>query len=550
MTHPIPDEALAQHMAVVGRTGSGKTFLAKGLVERLLDQQRRVVVIDPTGAWWGLRSNAAGDGAGYSVAVFGGERADVPIAETSGPRLAEILGTRNLPAVIDLSEMLIGARHRFVEHFLEALHRFNRAPLHLVIDEADEVAPQNPMPETKRLLHQVDRVVRRGRIRGFRVMMITQRPAVIHKNVLSQANTLVAMRLTAPQDRKAIDEWVKGNADAGEAKAVLDSLARLGRGEGWVWAPELGILKRAKFPPIRTFDSSRSPEDGESVAEPVNLAHVDLAEIRAELAPVDETAKPAGKVVHPTAAQLKATREEGYKAGHAAGYEEGRAVGWNVAIGDLQGLILELRKRSPDGQRNHPDAGVAQPVEHRASKAKVAGSSPAVRSTTRLNQGHSVGQSPADMTKAERAFLTVLAQRDKALSRKQLAVFAGYAPGSGGVGQTLASLRAKGWIGGDGSAIELADAGRKALGSYEPLPTGKALRDYWISRLPTAAATFLSILCDVHPQSLSRTELAERAGYAPGSGGVGQALAAIRKYELAVGPGTAIKASEDLFDGR
>jgi DNA helicase HerA-like ATPase len=108
--------------------------------------------------------------------------------------------------------MLIGQRHRFVTEFAEALYRDNRAPLHLVIDEADEFAPQNPLPETKRMLHHVDRIVRRGRVRGFRVMLITQRPAVLHKNVLTQANALIAMRLTAPQDRKAMQAWVEGKA--------------------------------------------------------------------------------------------------------------------------------------------------------------------------------------------------------------------------------------------------------------------------------------------------------------------------------------------------
>lgn len=195
---------LAQHLAIVGKTGSGKTYAAKGFVEALLKNQRRVCILDPTGVWWGLRSSADGTRAGFPVAVFGGEHADVPLAPSSGGVLAKVIVEQNLPVVVDLSEMMIGDRHHFVTEFAEALYRLNRFPLHLVIDEADEFVPQNPMPETKRMLHHVDRIVRRGRVRGFRVMLITQRPAVVHKNVLTQANTLIAMRLPAPQDRKAI----------------------------------------------------------------------------------------------------------------------------------------------------------------------------------------------------------------------------------------------------------------------------------------------------------------------------------------------------------
>jgi hypothetical protein len=39
------------------------------------------------------------------------------------------------------------------------------------------------------------------------------------------------------------------------------------RGTGWVWAPELGVLRKMAFPLIATFDSSITPEDGEPAKE-------------------------------------------------------------------------------------------------------------------------------------------------------------------------------------------------------------------------------------------------------------------------------------------
>jgi len=50
----FPPEAFAQHIAILGKTGSGKTTTAKGFAETLLDAGKRVCVIDPTGVWWGL----------------------------------------------------------------------------------------------------------------------------------------------------------------------------------------------------------------------------------------------------------------------------------------------------------------------------------------------------------------------------------------------------------------------------------------------------------------------------------------------------------------
>jgi len=280
----VPIDALRQHAAVIGRTGSGKTYAAKGLVEHLLALGRRVVILDPTGAWWGLLSTADGRGEGFPVTVFGGDHAHVAITEHAGHAVADLVGSGNVPAVVDLSGTTLGERHRFVERFAETLFRVNRGPLHLVIDEADEFAPQAGPPGTERMLGAIDRIVRRGRIKGFRVLMITQRPAVLNKNVLTQANTLVAMRLPASQDRKAVEAWVKGQADEALAGRLLGSLSGLKLGEGWVWAPELGMLEQKTFPRNATFDSSRTPDDGEAIEAPRKLADVDLSAVRDAMA--------------------------------------------------------------------------------------------------------------------------------------------------------------------------------------------------------------------------------------------------------------------------
>lgn len=48
----VLDAVVERHLAVFGKTGSGKTYAAKGIVERLLQCCRRVCIVDPTGVWW------------------------------------------------------------------------------------------------------------------------------------------------------------------------------------------------------------------------------------------------------------------------------------------------------------------------------------------------------------------------------------------------------------------------------------------------------------------------------------------------------------------
>jgi polynucleotide 5'-kinase involved in rRNA processing len=44
-------EALDDRIAIVGTAGSGKTYAAKGFVERLLESGARVAIVDPLGVW-------------------------------------------------------------------------------------------------------------------------------------------------------------------------------------------------------------------------------------------------------------------------------------------------------------------------------------------------------------------------------------------------------------------------------------------------------------------------------------------------------------------
>jgi ribosome-binding protein aMBF1 (putative translation factor) len=73
---------------------------------------------------------------------------------------------------------------------------------------------------------------------------------------------------------------VEGNADRDKARDVYDSLAQLGVGEGWIWAPDHNLLQRVKFPPIRTLDTSKTLKAGDArIAAPV-LAKVNIAAIK------------------------------------------------------------------------------------------------------------------------------------------------------------------------------------------------------------------------------------------------------------------------------
>jgi DNA helicase HerA-like ATPase len=133
----LPADAFDDRIAIVGTAGSGKTYAAKGFVERLLESGARVAIVDPLGVWWGLRASADGSAPGYPVVVFGGRHADVPITGDTAAALGKIIAREALACVVDLSDLgSSSARRRFMGAFAEALYEANGEPLHLVLDEA------------------------------------------------------------------------------------------------------------------------------------------------------------------------------------------------------------------------------------------------------------------------------------------------------------------------------------------------------------------------------------------------------------------------------
>jgi len=114
----LPVEAFDDRIAIVGTAGSGKTYAAKGFVERLLESGARVAIVDPLGVWWGLRASCDGSAPGYPVVVFGGRHADVPITADTAAVLGQVIAREAFVCVVDLSELgSSAARRRFMAAF-------------------------------------------------------------------------------------------------------------------------------------------------------------------------------------------------------------------------------------------------------------------------------------------------------------------------------------------------------------------------------------------------------------------------------------------------
>ena len=529
----LPLDAVTQTFAILAKRGAGKTYTAAVLAEELLAAEQQVLVIDPTGAWWGLRSSADGKSAGFPIVVIGGDHGDLPLDEHAGEILATAIVEHRFSAVLDLSLLRKGASLRLMAAFLEALYRLNRSALHLVVDEADTFAPQRVMGEEARCCGAMEDVVKKGRIRGLGCTLITQRPAVLNKNVLTQCESLFALRMVHPKDIDAIQEWVGVHSSPDEAKIVIASLPSLPIGEAWFWSPGwLQELKRIRIRRRRTFDSSATPKAGEVKCLPKRLAEVDLAALGKQVAAAADQAKandPKELRKQLTAAQAELKKVQAAPPPAAKEKRVEVQVLSDDKIARLEKLVMSL-------------TAVSSGIIERLAQLRTP-----TTAGERYTDAGSVGHGGEVGNSGLRRIMIALAQRP-GLSARQVGVRAGMSSGSGTFTTYLSRARSSGWIVGDRNRMELTAEGLQALGPYDPLPTGQELLQHWLRDLgDSGAARILQAAAAAYPRSLTKTELGEASGLSSGSGTFTTYLSRLRTLELIEGRGE-IRASAELFE--
>ena len=270
MTHPIPVDALeASHLLVVGTTGSGKTYLARGLLEQLRRAGRRVGAIDKLGKLWGLTLSADGAGPGLEFVICGGKRPGaVPMRPDDGAKLGRLFVERNLPAIFDLSQWTAPAQEEWVAAFGDAVFQHNEGALHLAIDEAQSFVPLNGGGPA---FNSIRRLAEQGRGNGVNLLLTAPRLSRVDATVRGAMQGIVAMRQTGTNDRAATAELLSGEAAVDE-KSLKAELPGLPTGTGYVGIPGARQLESIAFPPNSTFDSSRTPRHGDKPPAPIAVS--------------------------------------------------------------------------------------------------------------------------------------------------------------------------------------------------------------------------------------------------------------------------------------
>jgi hypothetical protein len=551
----LPLDVVTETIAVLGIRGSGKTNTCVALTEELLDAGQQVVIIDPTDAWWGLRSSKDGKTAAYPVVVFGGRHGDVPLNSGDGAAIADFVVEERVPAILSLRHLESQAdQRRIVTDFARRLyHRKGEAgrdtAMLLVIDEAHLFIPQRVGAAEAQMVGAIQKLVRQGRSSGIGVAVIDQRASSVNKDILTQLELLICHRTSAPLDQKALTGWIEQHDKNDRQKEFLGRLAMLPKGTAWVWSPGwLDVFREVEVRLRKTFDSSATPKPGARAIAPTTLAPVDLDGLRVRLAATIEKEKADDpKELRKRIAELETqVARRDVKPEKVIERVEVPAIG-AVTLNELQGMsnmivreaaaIREACDRvvAHNARQDVPRVGVneekRQPV--RESVAQIARMSGA-RAT-----GGAVGSGGLSR------ILIALAQRPNGLTNRQIGVRAGLSSRSGTFSTYISRARGEGWLEGSGE-LRITRGGLAALGNYEPLPTGDALAEHWLNELGGGASRILRVLIVAYPKALEASVIGERAEISHKSGTYSTYVSRLRGLELISGRGE-LRASEELF---
>lgn len=573
----LPLEYQTHSAAILAQRRKGKTYLASVIAEEMAKQRLPFVVLDPTGAWWGLRSSADGKRAGYPVVIIGGEHGDLPLVADSGKVIADLIVDRPGFYVIDLSLTESQAEQdRFVTAFNKRLYRRKakvKDPLHVFIDEADEFAPQRADKGQGHLLSSTETLVRRGGLRGIGVTLISQRPAVIHKNVLTQVDVMFVLRMTGKQDIDAIDSWVRDNATPEQRKEFKARITRLPLGTGWVWSPGwLECFKEIAVRERHTFNSSATPEVGVKPVSPTKLAPVDVAAISAEIEATIERAKEndptrlrqevvrlrreldkrqapaAPPAVEKLIEVLIPWSPEDIARLNALADEVERRFVYEITpeFTEAKGRLIELRKQ-------------IKLMSDKAESIQLPAPTPGKTHTFKAKHVAALPKQTTDLTGAERrSGVTGVEQRIldgiawfsplgiHRPSRVQVAIMAGYHERTKSYINALGALKSRGLIDHGNGTVELLDPG--AANFPTTTQTNEDLHRAVIAKLSPMYGRMLQLLIDRWPNAIKRDQLAETLGYHERTKSFLNALGRLRSLSLAEYPSAGeMRASDALF---
>jgi hypothetical protein len=542
---------------IQANSGGGKSWLMRRIAEQTAGQVQ-VIILDPEGEFVTLREKLD--------VVIAGKDGDVPCDPRSAGLLARRLLELQTSAVVDLYDLKLHERRRFVRLFLEALIDLPRAlwrPCLVMIDEAHMFCPERSAGESEATAAVIG-LMAQGRKRGYCGMLATQRLSKLHKDAEAECNNVFIGRTWLD-----IDQLRAGNL-LGVAKTEdRRQLRDLEAGEFFTFGPAIvaaGITRLKVGPVITTHPKSgqrhklAAPRPSEAIRRVAGELRdlpkqaeeevKSLAEAKKKIAELQKELKQTTKPIDEKDLQRRIDQATAAARRESAGLEKqlvGKLAQAEKVLRQIAGLAVGTKFEVPQNCPMPPAAAISRETVNPPRKPNPPA---AARKAFTHQVNGSAAAEPGDvkLDKCHRAILQVLAEHPEGCTAGKLTLLSGYRF-SGGFRNALGDLRKAGYITGGNTGVMAITPEGEACGPFDPLPTGQALIDYWLNHnsFDKCHRAILAALVEQRA-GLTAEELCEVTGY-QFSGGFRNALGDLRKAGVIEGSnrGT-MKASDHLFE--
>lgn len=198
-------ELVTGRTCVIAQSGAGKSWGIAVLCEQLLQARVGFCLIDTEGEYFSLRDR-------FPLLWIGSsEDCNVDIEQANLRELMENAICSRTAVIFDVSEVNMQERVSYLAEVLYDLESELKQPFLLVVEEADKFIPQSGES-----IKKIEEISRRGRKRGLGLLVATQRPSLVTKNVLSQCNSQILGKLSIENDLKAVSLFFPSRKEAGE----------------------------------------------------------------------------------------------------------------------------------------------------------------------------------------------------------------------------------------------------------------------------------------------------------------------------------------------
>jgi DNA helicase HerA-like ATPase len=134
-----------------------------------------------------------------------------------------------------------------------ALWSEGQVPVTLVCEEAHRYVPANSSMGFEPCKRAIAKIAKEGRKYGASLCIVTQRPAEIDPTILSQCNTVFALRMSNDRDQEIVTSAI---ADTGSG--LLEFLPALGQREAIAFGDGVALPTRIKFDELAKANMPRS----------------------------------------------------------------------------------------------------------------------------------------------------------------------------------------------------------------------------------------------------------------------------------------------------